>query len=146
VPDSADSFLKLCEGASHEYIRLRKEAIDQAAEMLERQEHRQELLAILDYLVHNDLMASVRDKAQAVLETQTLRKADVHQLFPAEDSRFIQGYRCPNGHVTYFDRRRLCSDEVEGQRIVRAGLHVDTREVTCGTCGIAMSVHVGPIL
>ncbi len=67
-PDSADPLIVLSEKAAHEFIRVRKEAIDQAADMLKRGEHREAVLAILEYLAHNDLMMGVREKAQEVLD------------------------------------------------------------------------------
>src|SRR3989442_9865690 len=61
---STDPLIALSEKAAHEFIRVRKEAIDQAAEMLQRGEHREAVLAILEYLASKDLMMGVRDKAQ----------------------------------------------------------------------------------
>ncbi len=67
VPDSTDALLMFSKKAAHEYIRERKEAIALAAEMLKRNEQREAVLAVLEYLVHNDLMMGVRDAAQAVI-------------------------------------------------------------------------------
>ena len=75
-PNSTDPLIVLSERAAHEYIRERKAAIDQAADMLQRGEHREEVLAILEYLAHTDLMMGVRDKAQEVLD------ADAKQASP----------------------------------------------------------------
>src|SRR5258708_6974941 len=67
-PNSTDPLIMLSERAAHEYIRERKAAIDQAADMLQQGEHREEVLALLEYLAQNDLMMGVRDKAQEVLD------------------------------------------------------------------------------
>jgi hypothetical protein len=107
-PDSADPLIKLSEQAAHEYIRERKEAIDKAAEMLKRGEHREVVLAILDYLAQSDLMTGVRDKAQEVLDLDASKSGSKTSLGPG-DSRHIFGVRCKNGHITYFDKRRVCS-------------------------------------
>jgi TIR domain len=139
--DSTEPLIVLSEKAAHEFIRIRKEAIDQAAEMLKRDEHREAVLAILEYLAHNDLMMGVREKAQEVLDADAKKGAT--PAFRPEDSRHIIGVRCKNGHITYFDKRRICSDEATVVRSVqRAGLELDERDVSCGECGVPVKVHV----
>jgi TIR domain len=138
---STDPLIVLCEKAAHEFIRMRKEDIDQAADMLKRDEQREAVLAILDYLAHNDLMMGVREKAQEALDADA--KKVTTPAFRPEDSRHIIGVRCKNGHITSFDKRRICSDEVTIVRSVqRAGLELDERDLTCGECGVAVKVHV----
>jgi len=107
VPDSTDPLIRLSERATHEFIRIRKEAIDQGAEMLKRGEHREAVLAILEYLAHNDLIIGVREKAQKVLDADV--KKDEPPPFRPDETRHIFGVRCKNGHVTYFDKRRVCA-------------------------------------
>ncbi len=90
-PNSTDPLIVLSERAAHEYIRERKAAIDQAADMLQRGEHLEEVLATLEYLAHNDLMMGVRDKAQEVLD------ADAKKIIPPSSpsqSHHIFGIRC----------------------------------------------------
>ncbi len=140
-PANTDPLIILSEKAAHEFIRIRKEAIDQAAEMLKQGDHREAVLAILEYLAHNDLMMGVREKAQEVLDADA--KKGTTPAFRPEDSRHIIGVRCKNGHITYFDKRRICSDEATVVRSVqRAGLELDERDLTCGECGVAVKVHV----
>jgi TIR domain len=139
--DNTDPLIVLSEKAAHEFIRIRKEAIDQAADMLKRDEQREAVLAILEYLAHNDLMMGVREKAQEVLDADA--KKVTTPAFRPEDSRHIIGVRCRNGHITYFDKRRICSDEATVVRSVqRAGLELDERDLTCGECGVPVKVHV----
>ncbi len=139
-PGSEDALIKLSEQAAHEYIRERKEAIDKAAEMLKQNEHREEVLAILEYLAHNDQMMGVREKAQEVLDADA--KKGAAPSFRSDESRHIIGARCKNGHVTYFDKRRICNDKVNVIRITRAGVELDQRDLTCGTCGAEISVRL----
>lgn len=139
-PGSADPLIKLSEQVAHEYIRERKAAIDQAAEMLQRGEHREVVLALLEYLAHNDLMMGVREKAQEVLDAYA--KKGAAPAFRSDESRHIFGVRCRNGHITYFDRRRICNDKVNVIRVMRAGVELDQRDLTCGECGAEMSVRV----
>jgi len=139
-PDNTDPLIKLSEQATHEYIRERKEAIDMAAEMLKQNEHREEVLAILEYLAQDDLMTGVRDKAQEVLDAEAKKGAT--PSFRSDESRHIIGVRCMNGHVTYFDKRRICNDKVNVVRVMRANVELDQRDLTCGTCGAEMSVRV----
>src|SRR5947209_3877140 len=68
MPQSTDALIKLSEQATHKHIRIRKEAIDTAAEMLKRNEHREAVLALLEYMARNDMMMGVREKAQGVLD------------------------------------------------------------------------------
>jgi hypothetical protein len=142
--ESADPLLALCENAAHQHNARRKEAIEQAKAMLSRGDHRAELLPLLDYLAHHDLMNGVRERALAALNADTLppQNTQSRPLFPPEDARFIMGITCPKGHITYYDRRRLCHDEVIAQRIVRAGLELDTRDLPCGTDGCGAVMHV----
>jgi hypothetical protein len=109
--------------------------------MLKRDEHREAVLALLEYLAHNDLMMGVRDKAQEVLDADAKKVST--PAFRPEESRHIIGVRCKNGHITYFDKRRICSDEATVVRSVqRAGLKLDERDLTCGQCGESIKVHV----
>ena len=102
---SEDPLLKLEEQAAHQYIRQRKAAIDAAAGMLQRGEQREAVLALLEYLARNDLMDGVREKAREALAPYTKQPA----ASPAANYRHTFGVRCKNGHVTYFDRRDVCS-------------------------------------
>lgn len=141
TPQSTDPLIKLFEQAAHEFIRIRKEAIDQAAEMLKQNEYREEVLAILEYLAHYDLIMGVRDKAQEVLDADA--KKETAPAFRPDESRHIIGVRCRNGHITYFDKRRICLDEETVVRSVqRAGLELDERNLTCGQCPVSVKVHV----
>ncbi len=139
APNSTDPLLTLGEQAAHQLIRVRKEAIDQAAAMLQRGEHREEVLAILEYLARNDLMMGVREKAQEVLATATQQKVVSPPSAPPtrpQDARHLFGVRCKNDHITTFDRREVCSQRKE---IVRG---LDELILTCATCGVEMAVDV----
>jgi hypothetical protein len=139
APNSTDPLLALGEQAAHQYLRVRKEAIDQAAAMLQRGEHREEVLAILEYLARNDLMTSVHEKAQDVLKAATQQPtASPPAPTRPQDARHLFGVRCKNGHITTLDRRQVCSQRKEIMR----GL--DELILTCPvpTCGVAMAVDV----
>jgi len=134
-PGSVDPLIKMSEQAAHEYIRIRKEAIDQAADMLKQGEHREAVLAILEYLAQNDLMMGVREKAQEVLH------ADAKKVTPSPpqgQSRHIFGVRCRNGHVSYFDKRLVCTAYKEVPREIRqsAGIELDELHLKCDQCGV----------
>jgi len=135
APNASDPLLTLGEQASHQYTRVRKEAIDQAAEMLQRGEHREETLAILEYLARNDPMNGVREKAQEVLAAMTQQN-----MTPAptrtQNTRHRFGARCKNGHITTFDKRVVCSQR---QEIMRG---LDELILTCATCGVEMAVEI----
>jgi len=134
-PGSADPLIVLSEQAAHDFIRERKAAIDQAAEMLQRGEHREAVLAILEYLAHYDLMMGLREKAQEVLDADT--KKVTPSPLPSQ-SRHIFGVRCRNGHISYFDKRRVCSAYKEVPREMRqsAGIELDELLLKCDRCGV----------
>jgi len=133
-PQSTDPLILLIEQAAHEFIRVRKEAIDAAAEMLKRDEHQEEVLALLKYLASKDTITGVREKAQGVLDAGTKKAVTPQQ--PSE-SRHNFSARCRNGHATYFDKRRVCPPSGV---VVRSGL--DELRLKCGQCGEELTVHV----
>lgn len=140
-PRTTDPLIVLSQKAANEFIRTRKEAIDQAAEMLRRNEHREAVLAILEYLAQNDLMMGVREKAQEVLDADA--KQGITSAFHSEDLRHIIEVRCKNGHITYFDKRRICHEMETVMRIFQHnGLQLDELDLTCGECGVEVKVHV----
>lgn len=144
-PDSTDSLIKISEQAAHEYIRIRKEAIDQAAEMLKQNEHREEVLAILEYLAQNDQMMGVRDKAQEVLDADAKKATLPPPFLRPDDSRHIIGVRCKQcGNVTYFDRRRICSaqSQLVRKREKLAGREMDKMDLPCEKCGHIIPTRV----
>jgi hypothetical protein len=140
-PQSNDPLITLSELAIHEHISKRKAAIDQAAEMLQRGEQREAVLALLEYLAQKDLMMGVREKAKEVIDADVQRQAPHPPFsFNPADSRYIFGARCKNGHVTYFDKRRVCNEQ---SRVVRRGVtEPDELELKCETCGEFMTVRV----
>lgn len=99
----------LGEQVANPYSRVRKEAIERAAALLQAGEHREEVLVILDYLVHNDLMNGVREQAERVLSAAR-QPAPAPASGPPPDARHAFGVRCQNGHVNSFDRRKVCTD------------------------------------
>jgi hypothetical protein len=135
--DKPDPVIQLAEKAADDLIAVRKEAIDAAAGMLQSGEQREAVLAILEYLAHNDLMMGVRDKAQEILDAEMRKAAAPPPFLHLGDSRHIFGVRCKNGHVTYFDKRRVCSAYKEVPRDIRhsAGLELDELHLKCETCG-----------
>ena len=141
APGSAAPLLTLCEQAAHQYIRVRKEAIDQAAAMLQRGEHHEEVLAVLEYLAHNDLMNGVREQAQGVLDAEARRGSiSSRASVRSQDSRHRFGARCQNGHVSYFDKREVCAAKrplVRGEKAAPEELLLH-----CSTCGVVMAVDV----
>ncbi len=86
-------------------------------------------------------MMGVREKAQEVIDADANKSAPP-ALKPGE-SRYIFGVRCKNGHVSYFDKRRVCKNEklVRGST-KRAGAALTELDLTCGECGAEMMVRV----
>ncbi len=142
--NSTDALIVLAERAVHEYIRERKAAIEQAAEMLKRGEQREAVLAILEYLVCNDLMNGVREKTQEVLDADARRAAPAPPVLRPGDSRHIFGVICKKGHVSYFDKRDVCKASVQVPRklVQSADKELDELHLTCDTCGVEVIARV----
>lgn len=137
APGSTDPLLTLAEQAADQLIRVRKEAIDQAAALLQQGKNREEVLAILEYLARNDVMTGVREKAQAVLAATTQQQTvSPPASTRPQDARHLFDVRCKNGHITTFDKRKVCSERTEIMR----GL--DELILPCATCSEKMAVDV----
>jgi hypothetical protein len=141
--DRDDKLNALASQLTHDYIRIRKDGIERAAELLKKGVHREEILAMLENIALNDLIMGVREKAQAVLDADAKKEA---QQVPEGQSRHMFGARCPNGHVTYFDKRKVCPNNGILKRSVvrRGGTDLDEIYLKCGTpgCGAEMVVSV----
>jgi hypothetical protein len=74
----------------------------------------------------------MRDKAQEVLNTMT-------QQQHGGEAQHIFSTTCRNGHATYFDKRRVCTNRVKG---VRGEGKEDELYLKCGQCDDEMIVHV----
>ncbi len=132
---ATDALIALSELAAHEFIRERKTAIDQAANLLAHGEHQEEVLALLEYLARNDTIMGVREKAQGVLDAEAQKTAPPPPVFRPGDSRHIFGVRCKNGHVSYFDKNVVCKAYKQiARRVDRAGKELDELHLTCDTC------------
>ena len=145
---STDALILLSEEAAHDSLismRTRKAAIDIAADMLQRGEHREAVLALLEYIARRDPIMAVRDKAIAVLEADAKKAAPPPPLLRPEDSRHMIRVRCKQcGHISYFDKRHICSAQshVLRGREERVGAELDTLDLPCEKCGHIMPTHV----
>lgn len=142
ISEDTDSLVRLYEQAAHELIRVRKEAIDLAAEMLHKGEHSEAVLAVLEYLVQHDSMMGVRAKAQDVIDT--IEKKVVSPLISATESHHTFGVRCRNGHLSHFDKRYVCSKSIPVQRDIQQNIDVERDELhlQCDTCGIEIVAYI----
>ncbi len=146
-PQSDDPLLAMLEKAGKSSLlsmRARFAAIYEAAEMLRRGEHREEVLAILEYLAANDAIERVRDRARAVL------KLEVDQAGPSATgeqsglSRHVIEVPCKKcGTLNYFNKYRVCGNEqfVRKSR-QRGGTDICQLDLKCGTCDADLKVTV----
>ncbi|MSP14407.1 MAG: toll/interleukin-1 receptor domain-containing protein [Chloroflexi bacterium] len=145
APDSQDGLVVLLGQLSHAHIAVRKAGIDRAAQMLQRGEHRQEVLALLEELAQKDLMRGVQEKAQAVREAEARRGENPPRpAVSPDESRHIIGARCRNGHVSYFDKRQICPPSSTFPRTIlrRGGVDLDKMSLECQECGEELVVRV----
>ena len=75
-PDSVDPLFALAQLAASSLLSERKAAIQQANAMLERNEQRPTVLALLGYLAQHDLITGVRDLAQEALDADARRRTN----------------------------------------------------------------------
>ncbi len=117
---------------------------EQAAEMLKRDEDREAVLALLEYLAKNDLMMGLREKAQEVIEADAHKGTPPPPLLAPQDARHIFGVRCKNGHVSYFDKRLVCTAyrNVPRDLVQRAGKALDELHLKCDTCKVEVIARV----
>ena len=153
--ESADALLTMETLAAHEFIRSRKEAIDLAAGMLQHGEYRAEALATLEYLAHNDLANGVREKARAVLDTQSEaanRAIPPPAPAPGGDPARSQNdeahhkfrVRCKNGHISTVDKRVVCAQRTKVAREMTRGMRVRLDELVlpCPICQVEMAIDI----
>ena len=82
-------------------------------------------------------MNGVREKARGVLKAATQQNtASPPAPARTQDAHHLFGVRCQNGHITTFDRRKVCSQRKE---IIRG---LDELLLTCPACGVEMAVDV----
>jgi hypothetical protein len=145
LPQSTDSLIMLYELAAHEHIPKRRAAIERAAEMLQRDEQCEAVLAVLDYLAHHEPTMLLREKAQEVLATPQGQTSPASLLQPSDVRHFFSA-KCKNGHENVFDKRKICKT---GERVlVRDSESSGDKELdeltgyTCKQCGIDMTLYV----
>jgi hypothetical protein len=145
IPEDDNALQALIKQAEHEYIRERKAAIEQAAIMLQRNEQREGVLALLEHLAQHDIITSVREKAQEVfnLYTQTASRTPISPS-QIQDASAQFGVRCKNGHVSYFDKHYVCKTTYQVPRGVtlHAKKELDELILSCTTCGETIIAHV----
>ncbi len=73
-PDSTDPLIKLAELAASDLLAKRKTAVQQANSMLQRNQQRTAVIAILAYLAQDDPMIGVREPAQEALDADARRQ------------------------------------------------------------------------
>jgi hypothetical protein len=141
-PDSADPLITLAQLAASDRLTERKAAVQQAKAMLQRNEHRLEVLAILAYLAQDDPMIGVRETAKEALDADARRQQtpqDPSLLVPlSANTDAMIGVRCKKcGNVAYFNKHRICK---ESRPVMRGGK--DELKLKCSTCGETMMVQV----
>ena len=141
-PNSTDPLITLAQLAASDRLAERKAAVQQAKALLQRNEHRQEVQAILAYLAQDDPMLGVRELAKEALDADA-RRQQTPQLPPLSaptpaNTDAIIGVRCKKcNNVTYFNKHRICQ---ESRPVMRGGK--DKLKLKCDTCSETMMVQV----
>lgn len=122
----------------------RQEAVRRAVELMRRSDCaptcREQLIAALRAAAEGDRALTVRELAREALAALPTPPTSPPSLLP-DDRQHMLGVRCPNGHVTYFDKRRICTEK---SYIVRdeTGHELDKLALPCGQCDAVVKVRV----
>lgn len=125
----------------------RRAAVRRAAELLRRSDCaapcREQLIAALRAAAEGDPALTVRELAREALAALPTPPTSPPSLLP-DDRQHMLGVRCPNGHVTYFDKRRICTEKSYIVRGVRdeVGRDLDELALPCGQCDAVVKVRV----
>jgi hypothetical protein len=130
-PTGQDAFITLLDQLSHDIMRQRRAGIGRAGELLAQHIYRQEILALLEHIAAHDFMLTIREAAQAVLDSYGDQRKTGD--FAAGESRHMIGLRCPNHHISYYDKREICPASAQFKRnlVRRAGQAVDELSLPC---------------
>ena len=141
-PDSTDPLIKLAELAASDLHSKRKAAVQQASTMLQRNQHRPAVLALLAYLAQEDPMIEVREPAQEALDADARRQRtpQISPLSPLQQTNAgdMISVRCKKcSHVTHFNKLRICK---ESRPVMRGDK--DKIKLKCSNCSAMMMVEV----
>ena len=118
-------------------ISQRKAGIDMGRERLANGQERELVRALLEEVADHDPLVIVQELAQAALAEDDARHSTAS---PA----YVFGATCPKGHVSYYDRRKVCpkSEELVWRVVLRGGQDVNQVRLRCKTCGEEFFVEV----
>ena len=62
---------------------------------------------------------------------------------PSGEAQHIFGVKCKNGHVSYFDKRRVCAASRPVPREIEdsADAELDELHLNCDTCGVEIVTY-----
>lgn len=143
APDSTDPLLVIAEQMADIQIRVRRQGIQRADELLKQGREHEGVVALLDYLARRDQTKMLQNEAQDVLNR------DAKQMTPPEDfrdPRYFFGARCRNGHVSWFDKRKVCNAGSIVYRGAQASANVKLTELSLPcqqlACGLSVTVFI----
>jgi hypothetical protein len=104
---------------------------------------RDAIVALLRGALEGEAMTSVRDAAAEALRTIPPTRSP--SLLP-DDRQHMLGVKCPQcGHVTFFDKRHICTDQRYFVRALdrdAAGHELTRLALPCEACGEIITVDV----
>ncbi len=126
---------------NHEYVRVRRSAIDRARGMLVSAEFPDQVMALLKTVSVSDSNLSIRDQALQVLET-------FKDVYPEKQvtvqSLAVLDVHCSLGHANHFDKAEICNNLGEYWRrsVIRENLLFQEVNLPCQSCGEGMVVEI----
>ena len=118
-------------------ISQRKAGLDEARERLTNGQARDLVRALLEDVAAHDPLLTVREAAQDVLAEDDARHSTANP-------DYVFGARCPKGHVSYYDKRKVCpkSGTIIRRMLLRDDRQVEEIYLRCKTCGEDFFVEV----
>jgi hypothetical protein len=123
----------LIELLTGELIRERNRGLAVAGEYLKQRRLRDHIVLLIQHLASSDPFEKVRKQAQSLLSQQA-----------AVSAPYEFGVSCSKNHITYFDKRVVCSLKSVVKRDAKrfVGSSFDELYLECGTCGEDLKVYV----
>lgn len=133
-----DQLTQLQEMLASDIHSKRRAGVAFGAEMLANGLHRTEVRALLEQVVQNDLLTTIQADARQALAADDARHS------PPKSPDYVFGAKCPQGHVSYYDKRETCpkSSNVTRRTVWRDERNVDELLLRCKTPGCKQEFYV----
>lgn len=133
-----DQLTQLQEMLASEIHSKRRAGVAFGAEMLANGIQRAEVRALLEKVAQNDLLTTIQADARKALAEDNARHS------PPKSPDYVFRGRCPQGHVSYYDKREECGKKgnVTRRTVWRDNRNADEILLRCKTPGCKQEFYV----